>query len=174
MPGQLQVVLLEELEFVQDKLRGSDVDWYRDFSTGDKPRVEDDCRDTILKMMRPLPFGIQASPEGHLADDKRCDIICTLGDAMVPIEIKGQWHPQLWSAADCQLDRLYVNDWRAERGIYLVLWFGRDSIKRVTNAPDGIAAPQTAQELQVALAAQSVTTRQGRTEVVVLDLTRPS
>jgi hypothetical protein len=41
------------------------------------------------------------------------------------------------------------------------------------NPPDGVAAPQTADALQAALAARSATTRQGRTEVVVLDLTRP-
>jgi hypothetical protein len=172
-PAQLQAVLLEELRVVQAKLRGSDVDWYRDFSKDGVPRVEDECRDTILKMLRPLPFGIAAAPEGHLADDKRCDIICTLGDTMVPVEIKGQWHPQLWIAADRQLDHLYVNDWRAERGIYLVLWFGRDVSKIPVNPPEGVAAPQTADALQAALAARSATTREGRTEVVVLDLTRP-
>lgn len=172
-PAQLQAVLLEELRVVQAKLRGSDVDWYRDFSKDGVPRVEDECRDTILKMLRPLPFGIAATPEGHLADDKRCDIICTLGDTMVPVEIKGQWHPQLWTAADRQLDHLYVNDWRAERGIYLVLWFGRDVSKTPVKPAQGAAAPQTAEALQAALEARSATTREGRTEVVVLDLTRP-
>ena len=172
-PAQLQAVLLEELRVVQAKLRGSDVDWYRDFSKDGVPRVEDECRDTILKMLRPLPFGIAAAPEGHLADAKRCDIICTLGDTMVPVEIKGQWHPQLWTAADRQLDHLYVNDWRAERGIYLVLWFGRGVSKAPVKPPKGTAAPQTAVALQASLAARSATTREGRTEVVVLDLTRP-
>lgn len=171
--SQLQAVLLEELLIVQAKLRGSDVDWYRDFSNAGRPRVEDECRDALLKMLRPLPFGIEASPEGHLADDKRCDIVCTLGNLMVPIEIKGQWHPALWTAADRQLDRLYTNDWRAERGIYLVLWFGRDSSKPPVGPPAGIAAPQSADALRDALAARSATTCEGRTEVVVLDLTRP-
>lgn len=171
-PSQLQAVIIEELRTVQAKLRGSDVDWYRDFLKDGVPRVEDDCRDTILKMLRPLPFDIAAAPEGHLADDKRCDIICTLGDAMVPIEIKGQWHPELWSAADRQLDRLYMNDWRADRGIYLVLWFGCDVNKKPTRPPAGTLAPRTASDLQDALCAHSTTTREGRTEVVVLDLTR--
>ena len=89
-PARLQEILLEEMGVVQDKVRGSDVDWYRDFLHLGVPRIEEDCRDTILKMLRPLPFDIQAAPEGHLGDDKRCDIICTLADAMVPIEIKGQ------------------------------------------------------------------------------------
>jgi hypothetical protein len=170
--AQMQAVLLEELRVVQKKLRGSDVDWYRDFYAGATPRIEDDCRDTLLKMMRPLPFGIDAAPEGHLADDKRCDIICTLGNLMVPIEVKGQWHSELWTAADQQLDRLYVNDWRATRGIYLVLWFGGGTSKPLKKPPVG-PFPKSADELCEALAAQSATTRDGRTQVVVLDLTRP-
>lgn len=172
-PAQLQVILLEELNAVQRKLRGSDVDWYRDFYQGGRPRVEDDCRDTILKMLRPLPFEIQALPEGHLADDKRCDIICLLGDVMVPIEIKGQWHDKLWTAADQQLDRLYVNDWRAQCGIYLVLWFGTRSQKPPKDPPPGISSPVNAEELRRQLVECSATTREGRVEVVVLDLERP-
>lgn len=38
---------------------------------------------------------------------------------------KGQWHPDLWTGADDQLNELYAQDWQAKgRGIYLVLWFG--------------------------------------------------
>ena len=119
---QLQAVVLEELRIVQAKLRGSDVDWYADFiDDAGRPRIEDHCRNAVLKMLRPMPFDIQALPEGHIADDKRCDIICLLGNLMVPIEVKGQWNVDLWSAADHQLASLYINDWRAEVGIYLVL-----------------------------------------------------
>lgn len=173
-PAQLQMILLEELKQVQAQLRGSDVDWYKDFFEGGRPRVEDDCRDTLLKMLRPLPFEIQALPEGHLADDKRCDIICLLGDVMVPVEVKGQWHNKLWTAADQQLDRLYVNDWRADRGIYLVFWFGTESSKPVRKPPAGISPPTSAEELRTNLTNFTSTTREGRVEVVVLDLERPS
>jgi len=172
--AQLQAVLLEELVSVQDKIGGSDVDWYKDFFLGTAPRDEETCRDTILKMFGELPFGIRAFPEGHLGDDKRCDILCTLDGMMVPIEIKGQWHKDLWTAADRQLDLLYTNDWRAERGIYVVLWFGRDSSKAPRKPPLGIAPPNTAKSLRSALAAQSATTREGRTEIIVLDLVRPA
>jgi hypothetical protein len=171
----LQQLISEELSMVQAKVLGSDVDWYKDFtSDAGEPRIEDDCRDAILKMLRPLPFDIQALPEGHIADDKRCDIICLLGDLMVPIEVKGQWHPKLWTAADKQLDRLYVNDWRAERGIYLVLWFGLGTAKPLRPPPAGIVPPTTADELRLALRALSTTAQASRLEVFVLDLTRPS
>lgn len=171
--SDLQAVMLEELDIVQRLVRGSPVDWYKDFYNSDGPRTEDECRDTILKMMATPPFEIAASPEGHLGDDKRADIVCTLGTLMVPIEIKGQWHPKLWTAADDQLSRLYVPDWRAECGIYLVLWFGLDAAKRVTKAPAGQWPPETPEALREALIAQSKTAQSGRNHVVVLDLTRP-
>jgi len=171
---QLQAVMLEELAQVQAKIRGSSLDWYEDFFTDSVPKDEDACRDTILKMFGELPFGIQASPEGHLADDKRCDIECTFHRMMVPIELKGQWHRDLWTAADRQLDLLYTNDWRAERGIYVVLWFGPGAAKKPTKPPISIDPPMTADALRNALAEQSATTSEGRTEIVVLDLTRPT
>ncbi len=172
---QLQAVMLEELNQVQAKITGDARDWYKDFfHRKDTPKDEEDCRDTILKMFGDLPFGIHAAPEGHLADDKRCDIECTLPGIMLPIEIKGQWHKDLWTAADRQLDLLYTNDWRAERGIYLVLWFGPTATKKVKKPPFDSDTPETAAQLQAALASQSATTREGRTEIVVLDLTRPA
>jgi hypothetical protein len=172
---QLEAVMLEELKMVQAQITGDPRDWYKDFflENGD-PKGEEDCRDTILKIFGNLPFGIQASPEGHLADDKRCDIECTLPGIMVPIEVKGQWHKDLWTAADRQLDLLYTNDFRAERGIYLVLWFGPSVGKKLKQPPSDIDTPVSAEHLQTALAEQSATTREGRTNVVVLDLTRPT
>lgn len=171
---QMQAMILEELGIVQAKLRGADVDWYKDFFDRGVPRSEEECSDTIIKMLRPLPFGIEATPEVHLADDKRCDIVCWKGDLVVPIEIKGQWHRDLWSSADRQLDHLYVNDWRAECGIYLVLWFGPDSPKQPARPGDGHPPPTTATELASRLKEASRAASDGQVEVVVLDFVRPS
>lgn len=172
--AQFLAVLVDELAVVQAKIRGSDVNWYRDFFDGEAPAVEERCRDTIIKMFGALPFGIKALPEGHLADAKRCDILCLLGDMMIPIEIKGQWHRDLWTAADRQLDLLYTTDHRAERGIYLVLWFGPGTTKSLKIPPEGVAAPHSADALRDALVGLSASTGDGRTEILVLDLTRPA
>lgn len=172
--AQFLAVLIDELALVQAKIRGSDVNWYQDFFDGGAPAIEEHCRDTIIKMFGTLPFGIKALPEGHLADAKRCDILCLLGDMMIPIEIKGQWHRDLWTAADRQLDLLYTNDHRAERGIYLVLWFGAGSTKPLKPPPDGAAPPLDAVALRDALARVSASTGDGRTEILVLDITRPA
>ena len=172
--AQFLAVMVEELGVIQAKIRGSDVDWYRDFLSDDRPATEEHCRDTIIKMFGDLPFGIKALPEGQLADSKRCDILCMLGDMVIPIEIKGQWHRDIWTAADRQLDLLYANDHRAERGIYLLLWFGRAAAKAPKAPPGGVPPPQTASELRDALASLSVSTGDGRTEIIVLDITRPA
>jgi hypothetical protein len=90
--------------------------------------------------------------------------------------IKGQWHKDLWHAADTQLDRLYSNDWRADRkGIYLVFWFGPKvhKNKKLKSLGKGIKLPATASELRTALIEKSEVAKQGSIEVVVLDLARP-
>jgi hypothetical protein len=172
--AQFLAVLVDEFAVVQAKIRGSDINWYRDFFDGDAPVTEDHCRDTVIKMFGSLPFGIKALPEGHLADAKRCDILCLLGDMMIPIEIKGQWHRDLWTAADRQLDLLYTNDHRAERGIYLVLWFGPGTTKPLKAPPDGVTSPHNADDLRDAMVSLSASTGDGRTKILVLDITRPA
>lgn len=95
---------------------------------------------------------------------------------MLPIEIRGQWHKDLWHAADTQLDRLYSNDWRAQRkGIYLVFWFGEKvpQNKNLKSLGRGSKRPSTADELRLALIENSEVAKQGRIEIVVLDLVRP-
>lgn len=175
--ADLQAVMLEELEVVQAKLDGHPVDWHTGFFDGKRqPLDEEACRDELMKMLGDYPEGILCVPEGHLANDKRADIQCTIGELMLPIEIKGQWHNDLWTAAETQLDRQYASDWRADRyGIYLVFWFGRSVAdrKKPKAPPKGIAAPNTADEMQVALTNALPAALQGRIAVVVLDLTDP-
>ncbi len=170
----LQAVTLDALDTVQGWLRGNDVDWYRGFFREDgSHKAEEPCRDEIIKMLRAVDNSLEYFPETHVADDKRVDIVARANQALIlPIEVKGQWHTELWTAADKQLDHLYVNDWRAERGIYLVLWFG-ESVT-LSNPPDGNPKPATALELRKTLHATSKAAIGGRVDIVVLDLTRPS
>ncbi|MHA6267197.1 NACHT domain-containing protein [Aliiroseovarius sp. CAU 1755] len=173
---QLQAVMLEELTVAQQKIRSHPVDWHLDFFENAVPKNEEACRDTLLKMFGDYPYGILCEPEGHLADDKRADIKCTIDQLMLPIEIKGQWHKDLWHAADTQLDRLYSNDWRAERkGIYLVFWFGPNvpKNKKLKSRGKGSKRPTTAEELRLELVEHSEVAKQGRIEIVVLDMVRP-
>ena len=90
----------------------------------------------------------------------------------LPIEIKGQWHEEVWTAADAQLDRLYTSDWRAAGlGIYLVLWFGARG-KKLKSPGAGVQRPRSPDELKAMLEKRSTAVQQGRVAVVVLDLAR--
>jgi hypothetical protein len=170
--ADLQAVMMDALETAQRWLRGNDVDWYRGFfQENGRHKTEELCRDEIIKMLRAIDNSLEYIPETHVADDKRVDIVVRGHDRLIlPIEVKGQWHADLWTAADKQLDYLYVNDWRAERGIYLVLWFGEDVRQpRLTGKPK----PATARELCEELRAANKAALAGRVDIVVLDLTRP-
>lgn len=60
-----------------------------------------------------------------MPERKRVDILALHRQKGLPIEIKGQWHHEVWDAASTQLEERYARDWRAfGRGIYLVFWFG--------------------------------------------------
>ncbi len=173
--AQLREVILEELRVLQERLKSSDTDPARSFYDDQlRPREENWCRDRLLDLLRPMPFGIALNPESHLAGDERCDVNCVLRGMAVPIEIKGQWNTELWKAADRQLER-YTRDWHAEGGIYLVLWFGRTHhpSKLLRGRSRGAKKPSSPRELEEALTLESREAQSGRVRVVVLDLASP-
>ncbi|WP_342609125.1 hypothetical protein [Vibrio tritonius] len=172
--ADLQALIIEELEVVQAKIRSDDVDsrcvFYDDKNVAHK---EERCSSALIGLLRQGVEGIEYTPEQHVANDKEVDITCAIEKLRLPIEVKGQWHKDLWHAADTQLDRLYTQDWRAEnRGIYLVLWFGKNQPEnKILQTPGtGINKPKTAEELQEMLKVNSQATLQGRVEIFVLDL----
>jgi hypothetical protein len=174
--SDLQALIVELLVVVQSKIKSDDVDSWRGFYDEKSAPVEEErCRDHLIGLLRQEPDGIAFEPEVHVANDKRVDIACSVGRLRMPIEIKGQWHKDLWQGADIQLDARYANDWRAEgRGIYLVLWFGEQLLenKRLKSQGREAVCPGTPGELQNLLTASSQSAREGRVVVFVLDLTR--
>ncbi|MFW9103964.1 NACHT domain-containing protein [Pseudomonas sp. P4795] len=172
----LQTLVLEELAIAQAKIKSDDAESWRGFYDDKKiPFVEERCRDHLLGLLRQGSSGFTFDPETHVADDKEVDITCSAGTLRVPIEIKGQWHSELWTGSDRQLDALYTPDWRAEgRGIYLVLWFGeqKQTTKKLKSPGRHEPLPATADELKSMLVAKSRSAREGRVAVFVLDLER--
>jgi hypothetical protein len=175
--SDLRTFLLEELAVVQAKIKSDDVDSWRGFyDQAAVPHEEERCRDHLLLLLRQGSTGIIFTPEAHVAADKEVDIACSIGTLRLPIEVKGQWHRELWRAADRQLARLYSEDWRADgHGIYLVLWFGNQVTenKRLRSPGRGIDSPPTPEQLREMLVSTSRAALDGRIEVVVLDLSRP-
>jgi len=175
--ADLQALVLEGLEIAQAKIKSDDAESWRGFyGENGIPFAEERCRDHLLGLLRQGPEGITFDPEAHVAADKEVDIACSVGTLRMPIEVKGQWHSELWQGADMQLDRLYTGDWRADgRGIYLALWFGdqQQPNKQLKSPGRGVNRPQTADALREMLIAGSKSAREGRVIVFVLDLERP-
>jgi hypothetical protein len=173
----LKEFVLEELRIVQSKIVSDDVDSWRGFYRDDQlePHNEERCRDWLISLLRQGSPLVAFEPEAHLAADKKADIACSAGIPRICIEVKGQWHPSVWTAADFQLDRLYTRDSRASGiGIYLVLWFGKQGGRNhALKSPGGKAAkPNSPSEMKDMLEKRCLAFQQGRVEIVLLDLTR--
>lgn len=77
--------------------------------------------------------------------DKRADIVLlNSAKQKLPIEVKRDYHPDLWTACENQLDRLYTRDPQAQGyGIYLVFWFGDKRPRSMPKPPNSIPKPNT-------------------------------
>ncbi len=173
--ADVQAIVLEELDRLQKRLSGDRLNIVNNFYEGAKPKTENECRDQMLISLGELPFGIQAAPEPVMPQGKRGDVAFTFMDIGVPLEAKGQWHKEVWTAAGTQLDRLYASDYRAAaKGIYVVFWFGSNvsAGKKLRKPPSGITSPASAKQMQTSLGASIPQHRQGDIKVIVLDLTR--
>ncbi|MBS9476872.1 NACHT domain-containing protein [Ancylobacter radicis] len=174
----LKALVLEEMDVARRKLIGDDLDLVFDFWTdAGIPRNENRCRDKLAAMIGPelARYGIQRITEADMPMTKRADLAFAHGAMQLPVEVKGQWHPDVWDAAASQLDVQYLADWRSEqRGIYCVLWFGdvpSASGRRLKVHPDGLPAPATAEEMCSMLTARIPEARRALIDVVIFDLT---
>ena len=96
------------------------------------------------------PLGIDSQPEFDYASDKRADIRVSYRNSItVPIEIKSEWHSELWTAVQSQLIPQYTKQKETEGfGIYLVLCVGGTE---QSPARDGGKRPLTSTELELRL-----------------------
>lgn len=141
--ADLAALLMFQFENLARRIRTANTDDWRQYWNEDqygkpqKPKHEDHCRDALLSDLRfLLPKDVDGQPEGQYANDKRSDIrVAYRSDFHVPVEIKKNTHPDLWSAMHDQLIELYASDPETDGfGVYLVFWFGPDYTQ---NSPDG-------------------------------------
>jgi hypothetical protein len=61
----------------------------------------------LVTLLRPAlaPKGITVEPEGHMVADKRADISAAMPMRKILCEWKRDYHADLWTAADQQLER---------------------------------------------------------------------
>lgn len=174
----LKALVLEEMNVARRKLIGDDLDSVVEFWSDDGiPREENRCRDRLAAMIGPelARYGIQRILEADMPQTKRADLAFAQGPMQLPVEVKGQWHTDVWDAAMGQLAVNYLIDWRSEqRGIYCVLWFGdlpSASNRRLKVHPDGLPAPASAEEMRKMLTARVPEARRALVDVIVFDFT---
>ena len=182
-PADLAALVSDKLADLAHKIRNGNTDawqqyWHTDANDPKgrkitKPKAEEPCRDALLSDLQILlePHEVDAQPEGHLAEDSRSDIIAVHGVHAVVVEVKKTDSEDLWNAMTGQLIR-YTRDPRSGGyGIFLVLWFGADHLKR--SPPTG-TQPRSPEKLGRMLEG-FLTHEQRRTiTAIVVDVSAPA
>ena len=170
---------MDELEDLQSRIRNgttNDILPFWNGTNGDTPHDENYCRDRIASPLSLIleRYNVHASPEGAMPDSNRCDLLYSHDLMNLPIEIKGQWHDEVWTAVGEQLQN-YTREYHSDgRGIYLVLWFGYLGANHPKNPHgwQGQRLPKTLDEMK-ALLTQKCEGVSEKTKVMVLDLSKP-
>ena len=177
--ADLAALLLDQLDELALRIRTGNTDDWRQYWNEPRqtlpasPKVENYCRDALLSRLRGLlPSGVDAQPEGEYANDKRADIRVSYGDKFnVPVEVKRDRDPKLWSAVRNQLTARYTVDPDTDGyGIYLVFWFGDGKVR---SSPQR-GKPSTPQQLQEWLEASLTEPDRSKISVCVVDVSRGS
>lgn len=172
----LRALLLSELQVLQGEVYGGEFNIVDMFYEGAKHVDENTASERIADRLRQrfrhlsMPIVI----EHQLKAKKRCDITVTKvfrdQQKLLAIEVKGQWHDELLTAASEQLEERYSIHPNAEmQGVYLVLWFG-EQIEVAGKRRHGL---KSADELKQRIETELDTSLKGRIDVFVLDLSRP-
>ncbi len=175
-PADLQAIALDRLDQIAADIQTSNSDLFRQFWTEgyeNKHKSENSCRDALLAMLRGRlePLGIESQPEYDYVNDKRADIRVSYRNTIaIPIEIKGEWHSELWTAVQNQLIPQYTKQNETKGfGIYLVLWVGGTEQPA---ARDGGKKPATSSELETRLHKALPKAIQMQIAVRVIDVSR--
>ncbi|KPY71059.1 Uncharacterized protein ALO45_02161 [Pseudomonas syringae pv. syringae] len=169
----LRQCIIDELHDFQGAIDGGEFNSGARFFEGDKHLNENPCTSIIAERLslKLVSKDIAITPEHHLKNDKRSDFTAARlinGERRLLVtEVKGQWHPELYTAAKCQLHERYSIHPDAEhQGVFLVLWFGAD----VPVAGLKTSEIKSAEQLRLNLEASLPSDLHGLIDIFVLDL----
>ncbi len=167
---------------IEQQMRHSNIDalkvfWNENQYGGlEKPKPEESARDALVMQLRPSldPIGVRVEPEGHMNQDKRADIVLLPPPGQkLPIELKRDYHDEVWTACANQLDRLYTRDPEASGyGLYVVFWYGDKRNGKISKPPASIKMPASALEMEMALKSLVPIAHRERLRVVVVDVSQ--
>lgn len=171
----MRALLIELLDEFQHRLKGDATNPVEVFYSGDKRVNENKARDRIVDRLqdrfRALNLGVVV--EHQMANEKRCDFTASAvidkSQVILVTELKGQWNPELYTAASVQLAGRYtIYPGAANQGVYLVLWFGGD--EKIAGRKDpSITSPALLREEVIKRMPAELA---GRIDVYVLDVSR--
>lgn len=179
----LKALFLYKLSDAAQDIRHSNLDKYLVYWSEGKsglraPRDEEYCRDRLAEYLRDRlePIHLWVEPEGHMAADKRADMVVLGPNSLkLPVEVKRDRHKELWIAAKNQLERLYTRDPHAGGyGVYLVFYFGTGRGCTITPHPEGALLTESPEELEKALNASIPTEHRDRITCTVIDVSPPA
>jgi len=182
--ADLAALVADKLASLADRIRDGNTDPWQQYWHTDpddpkgrkviKPKSEDPCRDALLSDLQLLlePLDVDAQPEGHHAEDARSDIIAVHGTRAIVVEIRKTDSKDLWTAIEDQLIARYTRDPRSGGyGIFLVLWFGADHLRR---SPPSGTRPRTREELRRMLEGLLIQEQRRTVTVIVVDVSAPA
>ena len=171
----MRAYFADRIEALKTQIRGSNTDMWEAYWMEARPQHENYCRNRMIEQIsQQLPESIRFEPEMHMPGQTRADIAAIRNRFGLPVEIKGQWHDEVWDAASDQLDAKYTRDWHAEgRGTYIVLWFGDVPGKQLHPHPEGQSLPGTPDALRQMLIDRLPEERRTLIDVFVVDVSRP-
>jgi hypothetical protein len=180
--SDLHALLFDALQDIKQQIAFSNTDIYKRFWNEDRrgaidsPKPEESGRDVLVDMLRERlrPLGVIVEPEGHMVADKRTDIWVSLPSRKVLVELKRDYHRDVWTAAENQLDRFYTRDPEASGfGIYGVFWFGPKRGAEIPVPPNGLPRPQSAKEMENALLSLLPEEKRAKIAIIALDVNKP-
>ncbi|MCY3809948.1 MAG: hypothetical protein OXG58_11095 [Gemmatimonadetes bacterium] len=173
-PADLAALVADRLERLGREIRYGTTDDWRQYWREDErrqlvsPRREESCRDALLSDLRKLlPSGVDAQREAVHTRGNRSDIRVFFNGHAIPVEIKKDYNPKLWSAIADQLVPKYTTAPESSGfGIFLVLWFGQGKMP----VPPTGRRPKTPDELRARLTQQLAGPYRHKISVIVIDV----
>lgn len=177
--ADLHALLVQQLIDLRTRIERENTDLYKSFWNVDSyarpvdPRPEEACRDTLLALLKPLllPLGVTAEPEGHMVGDKRADMSVAMPGRKILVELKRDYHTDVWTAVEGQLERYYAHDPEAKGfGVFCVFWFGDKRPSAIPAPPGGSSRPRSASEMEEMLRGLMPPDHRSRLAVIVIDV----
>lgn len=171
----LRQLVLQELQDFQKAIDGGEFNPADRFYNGDVRLGEVKATEVIAERLDLTlkAQGITITSEHQMKSENRSDFTAAkfIGGKrrLLVVEVKGQWHKELYTAAGAQLyDRYSTHPDAEQQGIYLAIWFG--PLEKVAGLKN--TTINTAQELKASIQQTLPPELVGLIDVFVLDVSK--